>query len=365
MSHRLPHLLLSLSLLWLTACQPEGDPPVADLLPVLVQPLQASDHYPSAQKFNGRVVAPQYSELGFELPGRIAELYKSRGEAVAAGEVLARLDTRLLLAERDELLAQQRQIAAQLTLAERTQQRLEALRAAKFSSLQSLDEQASQVRALQANAQQVQAALAANQVKQDKSVLRVPFAGRIVSRSQALGAVVAAGQTLFSLTRTDGWEADIGVPSALVEQLQIGQRYTLYRGAQPIGATLLTIGAQVDGQTHTQSARFALDAASLAAGQLLELPLPERTASASYVLPLSALVHGLRGTWQVYVLDEQAPPRIVSRDVTLLAQDDAQVWVRGALHGAERVVQSGVHKVVPGQAVQARSAITSTAGNGQ
>lgn len=70
----------------------------------------------------------------------------------------------------------------------------------------------------------------------------------MVSREQALGAVVAAGQPLFSLTRSGQWEADIGVPVKQAESLIVGQHYPLQSGAQSLEGRLLNLGYKWTGR---------------------------------------------------------------------------------------------------------------------
>ncbi|MGL4250227.1 MAG: efflux RND transporter periplasmic adaptor subunit [Aeromonas sp.] len=347
-------LCLLLLALLLSGCSPVTAP-TEESTPtrVVTQPLRASDHYPVEHRFNGRVIAPEHSQIGFELAGRIATLHKGRGEPVSAGELLATLDTRLLAVEAKELSARAAQNEAELTLARQTLERLTALRQQQFSSRQSLDEQQSKVRMLEASANQLAAALEANRVKQEKSQLRAPFAGIVVSREQALGAVVAAGQPLFSLTRSGQWEADIGVPLKQADALKVGHRYPLQSGELALTGRLLNLGVQVDGQTHTRTARFQLnlDDQQLAEGQLITLLHRIGEPTRAYEVPLTALTQGLRGSWTLYLLNDETPPRLVSRDVTLLQQDGERAWISGALNGQERLVSDGLHKLVPGQRV--------------
>ena len=174
-----------------------------------------------------------------------------------------------------------------------------------------------------------------------------------MSREQALGAVVAAGQPLFSLTRSGQWEADIGVPVKQAESLIVGQHYPLQSGAQSLEGRLLNLGVQVDGQTHTRTARFQLTRGGeqLAEGQLITLLHQTREPTRAYEVPLTALTQGLRGSWTLYLLNDETPPRVVSRDVTLLQQDGERAWISGALNGQEQLVTDGLHKLVPGQQV--------------
>ncbi|PJG57423.1 efflux RND transporter periplasmic adaptor subunit, partial [Aeromonas cavernicola] len=127
----------------------------------------------------------------------------------------------------------------------------------------------------------------------------------------------------------------------------------LQSGELVLEGRLLNLGVQVDGQTHTRTARFQLTNGSqpLAAGQLITLIYQANEPTRAYEVPLTALTQGLRGSWTLYLLSDETPPQVVSRDVTLLQQDGKRAWVTGALSGQEQLVRDGLHKLVPGQRV--------------
>ena len=65
-------LCLILLALLLSGCSPVTESEETSALTrVIAQPLQASDHYPVLHRFNGRVIAPEHSQIGFEQAGRI------------------------------------------------------------------------------------------------------------------------------------------------------------------------------------------------------------------------------------------------------------------------------------------------------
>jgi hypothetical protein len=72
------------------------------------------------------------------------------------------------------------------------------------------------------------------------------------------------------------------------------------------------------------------------------------------------MAEGERGLWSVYVAAPLAKPdqvlaathRIVRRTVDVVYQSGDRVFVKGALNPEQRVVVSGVQRIVPGQAVR-------------
>ena len=190
--------------------------------------------------------------LGFRVNGRLAALLHDEGDAVKAGEVLARLDdepyrnqaasaaaqvaslrARLALREagnRPQEIAQARALMdAQAVTAANAQklfQRNEEMLASKGVSQQDRDNadaayreaearlksfrenlslleagyRVEDVAQAKADLQQAEAALAAAQLSVKDSVLSAPSDGVILARAQEAGAILSAGATVFTLS---------------------------------------------------------------------------------------------------------------------------------------------------------------------
>ena len=83
------------------------------LLPVSTLSLQPSSFYNIQRSYSGEVQAHRTSELGFELTGTLIDIAVEEGDWVNQGTLLARLDTRMLETQRQQLLAQKAQAQAQ------------------------------------------------------------------------------------------------------------------------------------------------------------------------------------------------------------------------------------------------------------
>ncbi|MEM1411334.1 MAG: efflux RND transporter periplasmic adaptor subunit [Pseudomonadota bacterium] len=350
----LPLLILSLAL---TAC--DWTSHADSTLPayrhkVAVVPVQFQSGYAIQREFAGEVVAPQSPSVAFELPGQLEALLVDEGDTVAAGDVLARLDLQLLEAEADELRARTEEISADLDLAKRNLSRIERLQSEQLASERERDELASQVRLLQASQARNDAALAANRIRQEKSVLRAPFAARVGTRLEDEGAVVAAGAPIFRLTQLERREVRAGVSQAVARGLKAGDTLPLRSGNQRASGTLVAIGVDVDQGTRSQVVRVAVDEA-WAPGDLAYVAVEETVAVEGAWLPDTAVTGGLRGTWLVYVAVPSGDQAAVleTRTVTIEHADQGRLYVSGALSDGEFVVATGLHRVAPGQNVRA------------
>ncbi len=314
--------------------------------------------YATERTYAGEVVSRRSSDLGVELAGTVVELWVDEGEPVAAGAPLARLDTRSLLAQRQQLQAQQAQEIAQLAelqagpraetiataravvaevqqeldLARVQQSRRVALYAEGAISREQLDQQTTgvgalhhrleqaqsqlnellagtrteQIAAQSAQVQQLEARLQSLAVDLEKSVLRSPFAGTVSQRLVDEGVVVSPGQPLLRLVEAGALEARVGVPTAVAQRLQVGQPHPVYVGDRTLTATITALLPEVEATSRTVTTvlRLPLDA-SLTLGQTAQLQLAETHAEAGYWLPTTALVPGERGLWSVYVLHRE------------------------------------------------------------
>ncbi|GAA5188947.1 efflux RND transporter periplasmic adaptor subunit [Ferrimonas gelatinilytica] len=349
-------IFLALSLTTLTACLPKEQadtPPQAT--PVRVVPVHFSDHYPVTHRFVGQIRNAATSELGFELPGMVEQIGVQVGDTVVAGQALARLDTALLNTEAKQLRAGLVQVEAERDLVLATQKRQQTLGDQGYQSQQQLDELRSQKQRLDARLLELQAALEANTLRREKSILRAPFAGRVAQRQLAPGQVVAAGQPVLTLVPTEGAEAKIGIPVDLLRRLPPGQPYQLSHRGQPLTATLLGRGAEVDATTRTVPLRFALPGdGDWLNGDLIYLSLEQRMTHRAMAVSPEVLLAGLRGQWNVLVA-KQAPDgehHLERRDVTLLHTEPRRVYLDGALKEGEWLVVAGLHTLVQGQRVK-------------
>jgi multidrug efflux pump subunit AcrA (membrane-fusion protein) len=99
----------------------------AQPLPVKVTPYNLEGSYSVTTRFLGVVEAATDSNVGFEVAGVLASLTANEGDFVTTGQVLGELDTRQQRAALSLASAQEKEVAAQLRLAELNFERVNAL----------------------------------------------------------------------------------------------------------------------------------------------------------------------------------------------------------------------------------------------
>ncbi len=324
-------------------------------LPVKLVEIRAVDAYPVRELHVGRVVSRRVSELGFERSGRLVEVRYDQGDRVEAGSVLARLDTRELRARRRELGAQRQRIAAELDLARATAERRQQLHRTGFLSTQLLDESTYARDSFESQLAAAEAAIEHVDVQLALSQLRAPFSGVLADRFADEGTVLQPGAPVLRLLEAGALEVHVGVPPGSAARLELGSRHRVEVEGATLDATLHTLLPTVDPDTRTLTAVFRLDAppASVRHGSLARVALETRVASTGFWVPLEALAEGRRGLWTAYVAVPDAEGWLAERrQVQVIHAEADRAFVSGTLFEGDRVVATGVHRIVPGMRVR-------------
>ncbi len=334
---------------------PEPAVGAAEPLPVVATEAVERSGYALTRSFAGRVIARRDSAIGFEIPGVVVEVLVDDGDTVAAGDVLARLDTRALEVERTQLEAERDEVRANRALAVRTLERQEFLRREGHATGQRLDEARFDEQALRARLDRLAAAIERIEVDLTKSVIAAPFAGTVSDRRVDEGTVVAAGTPLLRLLETGRREARVGLPARFAGRLAPGSRHPVTLTGATVEGRVTAILPDLDPGTRTVTAVLSLPTGIAApSGDLARLLLSERIPEPGFWLPTTALTEGLRGLWTVYALaPEPAGGHAVRREtVEVLHTATDRVFVRGTLEPGDLIVAAGAHRLVPGQQVQ-------------
>jgi RND family efflux transporter MFP subunit len=343
-------------------------------LPVEVVQLRPQSGYELRRTFSGRVQARKQSVLGFELGGRLLQVHVDEGDLVAAGDLLAELDAERLQARRAELTAALAEAEANLALAAATLKRRVAVVEAGGISRQGLDEAREGQRAAAAALELARHRIASLDVELGKTRLHAPYSGTIIARLADEGRVLETGAPVVQLQANTAHEVRIGVAGRAIDHLRPNDSYKLEWGGRVFDATLRAVLPRRAPTARTVDALFdpTEPGLQLRPGDLVTLRLATHVADRGAWLPISALAEGERGLWSVYVAapDNDAPPgfsathRVVRRTVDLIHQEADRVYVRGGLTKTDRVVASGLQRIVPGQRVRAFPALLAQGGPG-
>lgn len=328
------------TLLLFTACgrppSGQGGPPEGDFpVQVVAAPVKSMD-IQDRVVLVGSLIAPEEIQVTARLQAELLELPVRSGQAVEAGDLLARLDDARLQARKAELEARE-------TLSSTTLQRLKSLFESSTATQQELDE-------AQGSFDQAAAALTLLQEELRDTRIVAPFAGRVGERLVSTGQVLQAGQQLFTLTRLNPLELRFEVPERFIASLKEGMPVRMLSEAYPediFEGAVVFLSPTVNPQTRSIVVRAEIPNPDekLRPGMFgrVELVLEERPDA--LVVPEAAVMQ--RGT-DTLVLRQNAEGRAEFAPVQVGLRFDGMMEIRSGLDAGDIVVVEGLMKARPG-----------------
>jgi RND family efflux transporter MFP subunit len=207
--------------------------------------VSASD--PESFITTGPLVAEQQADVGAERDGRVVEIAVQLGDRVKAGQLLARLDDRMLRATCDvqkaRIAAAQAEVRnwkAEQESARADLRRADVLLEEKILSQENwevskykVDETTAQVERFQSEVTAAEAELASSNVQLEQSRIVAPFAGVVGRSSVRPDQQVKAENPLFWITAESPLRVLFTVPETLMAAFIAGRRLDLTTADYP------------------------------------------------------------------------------------------------------------------------------------
>lgn len=234
---------------------------------------------------SGYITARRKATVASRITGQLTEVVVEEGLKVGAGDVLARLDDRLVRVDLDLAAARERSARAvvdssraALAEAERVLKRVESLEKTDFSSEAALTEARAAVERLIAGlaSARAEAEVAAFQIQSareqlDLHVIRAPFAGVVTEKTAQPGEVVSPMSAGGGFTRTGictivdmaSLEIEVDVNEAYIGRVSAGQPVVANLDAYPdwdIPAHVIAIVPSANREKATVKVRIGLEA---------------------------------------------------------------------------------------------------------
>ncbi len=286
----------------------------------------------------GTVRSARMHVVSAEQGGRVVALLADVGDRVAAGQVVARLDTASLALHVSAATAETVRAAATAAERSRHAERVQQLVADGTASPAELDAALADVASARAALQLAQ--VQARQAERDQrlAVLRAPASGTVAARPAMLSAMLAPGAPVFELEAHGDRLVSTALPAAAAARLQPGTSVSFRHAGAAGKARLIGISARDNG-AGGRDANFAVVAGAPPPGATVELMLPGGALSASARVPVSAVLEGRDGRQTVRVVD--AGNRLRDVPVRLLGLAGASALVQGRLAAGDLVVAAG------------------------
>jgi RND family efflux transporter MFP subunit len=334
----------------------QGRPPMVSV----VQPHRAATV--PAVVLPATVEPMQETTIYARTSGYVKTVHVDIGDRVAAGQLLAEIESPEVDASLREARARLDQERANLLLARATLERTRQLHREQLVSQQQLDEQEAGFDTRQAAVEAAQATVQSLAIQQAYQRVVAPFAGTVTSRRIDRGALITSGSgatvaSLFTIGQTDALRVFVDVPQMAAVGIAPGQTVDVGLRERPghvtSGRVVRTAGA-LDSRSRTLRTEVHLpnDDHALMPGMYVQVAFPAASGDPALVVPANALVVRTDGS-QVAVVEGTA---VHYRKVVLGRDFGNEVEVLSGLNGGESLVASPGDRLTDGQIVQVASA---------
>jgi RND family efflux transporter MFP subunit len=335
-----------------TGCD-EPAPPTPQARPVRTVTVEHSSEGETVS-LTGQIQAKDQVSLAFRLDGRMTERLVSVGDAIKAGQVVARLDPQN---QENELRSAQANLSsaeAILTQARLTFGRQQKLLKAGWVTQAKFDEAQQDLLTAEAQVDSARAELGIAQDRLSYTVLSADARGVVTAVGAEPGEVVRAGQMIVRLARQGGRDAVFDVPEQLIRR---GPHDPLVQIALTNDPTVRATGRvrEVSPQADAATRTFQVKVGIIDPPQAMQLGSTvtgsiELSPSPGVVVPPSALIEANGGP-AVWVVDPQSQT-VSLRNVDVVRYDPTSVVISQGLETGEVVVTAGIQVLRPGQKVR-------------
>jgi HlyD family secretion protein len=325
-------------------------PEVTTTRVALVTPTQAS----TVLTASGYIVARSKAEISPKSVGRIAWLNIEEGQKVKKGELVARLESQELEAQKKQYLAAVEQVRAQLENAKRDRERAQALLQDRIGTQQAFDAADAQVRSLEAQIASIEQQVRYTEELIKNAEIYSPIDGVVTVKKAFLGETVApqgfggagsAGATFAVIVDLSSLEMEADINEQNLGKLSLGQPAEVTLDAypdRPYKARLRQIVPTADRQKGSVKVKVELldrDARVLPEMSCRVVFLdpaakPAAGTASKVMVPAASVVEvdGKKGA--LFVEGERA----LFRPLELGASSGSQVEVRSGASGGEEIV---------------------------
>ena len=305
--------------------------------------------------YSGEVRVRHEPALAFQVPGKIAKRLVDVGTEVKPGQLLATLDPPDYRLNEAEAAAQLNAAQAELSQARKDLLHASNLLAKELTSQANVERRMDAVHAAEARAAQAQAALGLSVRKSGYAELRAEQAGVIASVDAESGQVIAAGQTIFRLARTEEKEVVASVPENHLDNLQSASGIKVSLWAKPgkfYSAKVREISPGVDNLIRTFTVKVSIlapdDDVRMGMTATVHVQRPEPRPVAR--IPLTAVSQ--RDSQTVVWIYDASTQTVHPQPVALGGYEAETAKIFDGVKSGDKVVTAGIHKLLPGEKVR-------------
>lgn len=297
---------------------------------------------------SGTVVSLNDSRIASEVEGVLVWL-ADVGDAVDKGDVIARIDPRLIRIEVTRAEANVARLASDYQYRQRQLERTEELAAKNSASKTLLDEALAQRDQAQHSLTDARAALERARGDLARTEIRAAFAGHVVDRLASVGEFINVGEDVVRLVDTHRIEISLPASIALSNFVKPDIRVPVRSGDIVREHRVRTVVPVGDAVSRMVEVRLEVNEGEWLVGTPVQVSLPSDAPVTAVAVPRDALVER-GGRAYVYKVSEENTAEQVAIDISAVV--GLWVGVADGIAAGEQVIVRGAERLSPGQAVE-------------
>ena len=281
----------------------------------------------------GSVLPFESTELHPEVSGRVVSLNINEGSFVRKGTQLAKLFD-------GDLQAQLKKLQVQLSISERTVQRL-----GELLKIQGVSQQEYDLSTLEAN--NIRADIDIIRTNIARTVIRAPFSGRIGLKNISVGAYVTPQSIIATIQQVDQLKLEFTVPEKYTSRIKVGQ--TVSFNVEGSSKNLLAKVMATEGSVVQENRSLQIRAVvlgkdpKLLPGVFAKVQLDFGKDENAILVPTQAVIPGARNKQVIVYKNGKANFTVITTGV----RDSAMVQVTNGINIGDTIVTTGLLAVKP------------------
>ncbi|REL24868.1 efflux RND transporter periplasmic adaptor subunit [Rhodohalobacter sp. SW132] len=295
------------------------------------------DNFEDYIRLTGTVEAYEDAVISAESQGRILEI-TNRGASLSRGDILARMDDRLIR-------AQYNSAQTAYELAEDNLNRLETLHADSIISTQDFN-------SARAQRDQARAQLEQAEKQLQDSNIEAPFNGRIEERMVQQGELVSPGMPVARIVNTNRVRILTGIPERYSEEITEGTpvEIEIRSGGETFSSTISYAGYVIDPDTRTFTVEIELQNPErrMKPDMVVNLRVLRRTLDDAMIIPRTAVIRNEDGISVFRVTENNGNKTAELVSVETGQTSGALVEIVSGIEPGDEIVFSGISNLNDG-----------------
>ncbi len=283
-------------------------------------------------------------ELGFDETGVLSEVMVRQGDAVEQGQVLAKLESSVVAAEKAAEGARLNLAEAEVRYYEDQLKTKQSLAAKDAVSKTEIEKAILELEKAKASAKLTEARIHAAQTKLERRILRAPISGLVSERYMDVGSVLApSSNKVFSLVQCRTVYAEIELGEKLYAVLEAGMRARIQvdaLGAKLFHGQVVRVSPGIEKKNRTFTAIIEIDNPTwvLRSGMFVRAEIAASEGKKAFWVPVIALVKSDGSLGSLFVIKEGVALR---REVHIGERSGDKVKIVSGLAAGELIVVAG------------------------